>query len=488
MILKLMNEFESDLMSYSPNPSISVDVQNNVVREALMHPHIFSKNGPLGEAPPMTMGIVFSGGPAPGGHDVLCGILSHLRPNDRLIGFCNGPGGLLKGQYKEIFKQDMQLIEGLGGFDFLGTDRTKISTKDQFSRVQEVVQSLGIRVLIVVGGDDSNTNALFLSDVLYGMCNVIGVPKTIDGDLVMDPYLPITFGFHTATQHYASLVQQLFIDAVATRKYWHVVKLMGRAASHVTLEVANQVCPNACLLSEEILQKKWGFIEVVDYFSTVIIDRLAAGKPYGVIIFPEGIVDVVPELNAYVDGNVDPINHVLASIGARPISLPEVSEDSHGNKNMSFLDTETIFIDAIYAYLNHQGSSDSSIQMLAHFFGYTGRSENPSSFDSLYSLLLGKTAYELALSNITGVIVGCEFSTKTVRPLGIPLLSMVTFDDKRERYVIQKQLVSHTSTNFQLYLKNKASWVQEDIGFPRKEVFEIPNRVHLDYLNEELIE
>lgn len=488
MILKLMNEFESDLMSFSPNPSHYVDCQKNVVQESLMHSHIFSKNTPLGDRPSMCMGIVFSGGPAPGGHDVLCGILSHLRPNDRLIGFCNGPGGLLKGHCKEIFKQDMQLIEGLGGFDFLGTDRTKISTNDQFERVQEVIQSLGITVLIIVGGDDSNTNALFLSDALVGVCNVIGVPKTIDGDLVMDPYLPITFGFHTATQHYASLVQQLFIDAVATRKYWHVVKLMGRAASHVTLEVANQVGPNACLLSEEVLQKKWGFIEIVDYFSTVIIDRLAAGKPYGVMIFPEGIVDVVPELSAYINGNVDPINGVLASIGASPISLPEVSEDSHGNKNMSFLDTETIFIDAIRAYLDHQGARGPSIQLLGHFFGYTGRSENPSSFDSLYSLLLGKTAYELALSNITGVIVGCEFSSNFVRPLGIPLLSMVTFDDHRKRYVIEKQLVSHASINYQLYLKNKASWAQQDIGFPRKEVFEIPQRVHLDYLNEELME
>jgi len=488
MILKLMNEFESDLMVYSPNASMGIDAPNNVVQQTLMHSHIFSKDAPLRKSPSITMGLVCSGGPAPGGHDVLCGILSHLRPNDRLIGFCNGPGGLLKGQYKEIFKQDMQLIEGLGGFDFLGTDRTKISTDDQFSRVQEVIQSLGMSVLIIVGGDDSNTNALFLSDALLGVCNVIGVPKTIDGDLVMDPYLPITFGFHTATQHYASLVQNLFIDAVATRKYWHVVKLMGRAASHVTLEVANQVCPNACLLSEEILQKKWGFIDVVDYFSNAIIDRLATGKPYGVIIFPEGIVDVVPELNAYVDGNVDPINHVLASIGASPISLPEVSEDSHGNKNMSFLDTEMIFIDAIYAYLNHQGSGDPSIQMLAHFFGYTGRSENPTSFDSLYALLLGKTAYELALSNITGVIVGCEFSANDARPLGIPLLAMVAFDEKRARYVIQKQLVSQASTDYQLYLKNKMSWVQQDIGFPRKEVFEIPYRVHLDYLNEELIE
>ena len=329
MILDLMAAFESECQVYHPDRSLELPVEPNVVRDELMHAHLFSKSGSLTDAPALTLGVVFSGGPAPGGHDVLCGMLSHLRPEDTLIGFCTGPGGLLNGKHKVITKEDMQLIEGLGGFDFLGTDRTKISTAEQFETVKDVIQSLHISALFVVGGDDSNTNALFLSDALYGICNVIGVPKTIDGDLVFPPYLPITFGFHTATQHYANLVQQLSVDAAATHKYWHIVKLMGRAASHVTLEVANQVSPNACVLSEEIGERGWGFIDLIAYFSSVIVDRLAIGKPYGVIIFPEGIVDVIPELNAMMNGNLDPINQVLHSIGAEPLKLPSVSEDSH---------------------------------------------------------------------------------------------------------------------------------------------------------------
>ena len=359
MILELMNEFETDLRAFELDPALPVSVNPNVVRGELMHSQLFSRQRPLRTDASIALGIVFSGGPAPGGHDVICGILSHLREGDRLIGFCNGPGGLLKNVWKDIFKSDMQLIEGVGGFDFLGTDRTKISTKEQFQQVQNVVKSLGLSALIVVGGDDSNTNALYLSDALHGICNVIGVPKTIDGDLVFSPYLPIPFGFHTATQHYSNLVQQLSIDVAATRKYWHVVKLMGRSASHVTLEVANQVSPNACLLSEEIVQKKWGLVNVIDYFSSVILERLMHGKPYGVMIFPEGIVDVIPELKAYIQGDSTSLNHVLTSMGVHPLSLKAVEEDAHGNKNLSLMDTEMILIAALNGYLTNQ--TDASV-------------------------------------------------------------------------------------------------------------------------------
>ena len=269
MILELVDHFESSLGLFSVDDSKLLEGPNDVVREELMHGHVFSKSSDVNGAPKVTLGVVFSGGPAPGGHDVICGILSHLREGDALIGFCNGPGGLLRGQHKPIVKDDIELIEGLGGFDFLGTDRTKISTDEQFETVKNVIQSLGISALFVVGGDDSNTNALFLSDALYGICNVIGLPKTIDGDLFYAPYLPITFGFHTATQHYANLVQQLSIDTVATKKYWHIVKLMGRAASHVTLEVANQVCPNACVLSEEIVDHGWGLKDIIVYYLNI---------------------------------------------------------------------------------------------------------------------------------------------------------------------------------------------------------------------------
>ena len=178
--------------------------------------------------------------------------------------------------------------------------------------------------------------------------------------------------------------------------------------------------------------------DIIVYFSGVIVERFSKGKPYGVIVFPEGILDVIPEFHAFIHGDLEPINHVMSEIGAEPLKLKAVDEDAHGNKNMSTIDTETILMDGIYAYLS-QYSPEVSVKMLTHFFGYTGRSENPTAFDSAYALLLGKTAYELALSNVTGVIVGCDFSGERVEPVGIPLVALIHFDEVRSRYVIKKQ-------------------------------------------------
>ena len=367
MMDQIITQFESPLSLFKPDPLRSVEGPKDVVRDDLMQPSIFSRCDVQPSVAPLTIGIVFSGGPAPGGHDVLCGILNHLRDEDQLIGFCNGPGGLLRSDHKVIKKDDIHLIEGLGGFDFLGTDRTKISSNEQFQIVKTVIESLKITTLIIVGGDDSNTNALFLSDALFGVCDVIGVPKTIDGDLAYPPYLSLTFGFHTATQHYARLVQQLAVDAVGTQKYWHVVKLMGRSASHVVLEVAHQVNPNVCLLAEEIADKAWGFLDVISYFSSIIYDRYQAGKPYGVMVFPEGMMEVVPEFKAFLSGDLAPINDCLASIGAMPLLPETIVVDAHGNPNMSMVHSEKMIQMAILAYLEHKYKGDVAVQLVPHF-------------------------------------------------------------------------------------------------------------------------
>ncbi len=481
MILSLVKAFESKLGLFQPNKQVSFDVIQGVVRQEISHATLFSKyDSAVDHLPKLTVGIVFSGGPAPGGHDVLCGILSHLRSGDQLIGFCGGPGGLLRGDYKLIDTSDMDLIEGLGGFDFLGTDRTKISTNDQFEQVKSVLEPLGISSLIIVGGDDSNTNALFLADALHGRCNVIGVPKTIDGDLQYLPHLPITFGFHTATQHYARLVQQLAIDAVGTTKYWHIVKLMGRSASHVTLEVAHQVMPNACILAEEINQLGWSLMDVIDYFTRVILDRLSKNKPYGIIIFPEGIADVIPELDHYSRGNAAPLNKLLEAVGIEPIQLDDVYEDDHGNKNLSMLNSEKIIMSLVEANLQKHDQARREIKMMPHFFGYTGRAEDPTPFDSAYALLLGKTAYELSLSNVSGVIVGCDFSTIDPSPVGVPLQALVNYDEDRSRYVIKKHLVSDAAIDYKTYQLKKSDWVHHDVNIPRPELFDVPHHLNLD--------
>ena len=415
MIDSIINAFESPLGSFKSESTDSLDYLKGIVRKEMDHAYLCQRHLDMPKSEgSLTMGIVFSGGPAPGGHDVICGILAHLRPQDQLIGFRNGPGGLLSGQHQLISSNDMDHIEGLGGFDFLGTDRTKISTTDQFDQVGSILKALNITTLFIVGGDDSNTNALFLADALFGQCNVIGVPKTIDGDLQFLPQLPISFGFHTATQHYSQLVEQLAIDSKATRKYWHIVKLMGRSASHVTLEVALQVKPHACILSEEIVANGQSLMDVIRYFSNVIIQRYQEKQPYGVIVFPEGIADVIPEFRDYAQGRVDSMNKVLAALDMNPIQLTEVYEDEHGNKNLSTFNTEKLMMDLIQGYLSQKGVKSDAIKMVSHFFGYTGRAENPTSFDSAYSLLLGKTAYELGLSNETGVVVGCDFYSSIV--------------------------------------------------------------------------
>jgi 6-phosphofructokinase len=225
--------FDQPLQGYDNHEAYAVSGPSNVVRNELNYTSLFVANNNVECGDSVRIGIVFSGGPASGGHDVICGILSHLRPTDQLIGFCGGPGGLLRGITKVISPSDIDNIRETGGFDFLGTDRTKIATSDQFDLVRDQVRLHELSALIIVGGDDSNTNALYLADALYGECLVIGVPKTIDGDLRKMPYLPITFGFHSATQHYSYLVEQLNIDSNATKKYWHIIKLMGRSASHV---------------------------------------------------------------------------------------------------------------------------------------------------------------------------------------------------------------------------------------------------------------
>ena len=471
---ELIEHYSQPLKVFSKDSNINLEGPSNVIREDIQYGSLFTHQNELQSIDSVTIGIVFSGGPASGGHDVLCGILDQLRSGDQLIGFCGGPKGLLEGRIKPISISDMAQISCTGGFDFLGTDRTKISTPEQFEQVRLQVKKHHLSALIIVGGDDSNTNALYLADALYGDCLVIGIPKTIDGDLRMLPYLPISFGFHSATQHYATLVNQLIIDANATSKYWHVIKLMGRHASHVTLEVCLHAHPNACVLSEEILDYDWSLNDLIDYFSTVILERHDQGMPFGTIVFPEGILDVIPEFKALVDGDVGPINNVLETYGVTPIRPIDVQHDSHGNANFSTIQIESMILDLIKADVAKVLGEQSNVKFIEHFFGYSGRGVPPTEFDTHYSRLLGKTAYELVLSNVTGVLAAVGYIDGRVSVSGIPLYSMLSLDKERNRYVIQKKLVDVMADDFQLYQSQKVLWRNQPQMFVRKVPVDVP--------------
>jgi pyrophosphate--fructose-6-phosphate 1-phosphotransferase len=311
----------------------------------------------------------------------------------------------------------------------------------------------------------------------------VGVPKTIDGDLRMMPFLPITFGFHSATQHYCNLVQYLKIDSNATEKYWHIVKLMGRAASHVTLEVALCSHPNACVLSEEIYNNNWQLQDVVDYFSSIIFERYDAGQAYGVIVFPEGIVDVIPELKSYIEGDLLPLNDVLGVYGLDRLRQVSVDTDSHGNTNLSLIRVEDILLKLVQADVSKQLGSDDAVKFIHHFFGYTGRAVDPTPFDSAFSKLLGKTAYELVLSNITGVMAGVGYCNNELKVTGIPLNALMSYDKSKERYVIKKQLVEMMSNEYQKYSEEKDAWQRYPSDFYRRPAHDIPEIVRLNLNN-----
>jgi pyrophosphate--fructose-6-phosphate 1-phosphotransferase len=472
MLTKLQDLIQSKLCQYEPDsahaltsPKEFSHIPNKTVLFGQPNKDVKSKA--------KRIGIVFSGGPAPGGHDVLVGILSHLRKGDELIGFIGGFGGMLNGQYFLIDAADKDLLEGTAGFDYLGTDRTKISSDEQFEIIRNLVSDLSLNALIVVGGDDSNTNAFYLSQALGDECAVIGVPKTIDGDLKRPPYLNVTFGFHTATQHYSRQVTNLKIDAQATGKYFHMVKLMGRSASHVVLEVAHQTEPHACLLAEEVMKNAWGLIDVIDYFVDAISTRIAAKKPYGVMIFPEGLVEVIPEIKAYINGDDSLLKDAYYKLGLRGGFVNNIMRDSHGNVNLSLIPLETILIDCLTARLKTIKNGDKAT-FVAHFYGYEGRSSQPTDFDVNYSRVLGKTAYELVLSNQTGMIAGLKNDGHTLQPCGIPLVCMLDFDLSKDRFIIKKELVNCLSDEYLHYIQNKGNWTLSDIGFPRKPVFDSP--------------
>jgi pyrophosphate--fructose-6-phosphate 1-phosphotransferase len=446
--------------------------------------------------------VLFSGGPAPGGHNVVCGLKQMLGADNILLGVQGGPKGLLNGKMAPVTDADIAVIRNTGGFDFLGTDRTKIKTAEQFAQVREVCVAQELDAIVIIGGDDSNTNAAVLAEELFANVHadgrgvqVIGVPKTIDGDLQLGELLPISFGFDTATRVYSELVGNILQDSRSSLKYWHFIKLMGRAASHVTLEVALQTKPAVTLISEEIAQRKQSLAEIIEQIAQTVVARARKGIHHGVLLVPEGLIEFIPEMKALIDELNDGMAQheaTLAALGDAEkrefvgkqlttehaklfASLPDyiqdmllAERDSHGNLQLSLIPTEQLLVDMTKRRVREiADASNTKIPFAtqSHFFGYEGRCGAPTLFDAAYTLNLGLTAGALLLAGKTGYMasIGDIFSGGV--PLAIPLAGLLDVERRHgsEAVVIEKALVEVDAPAMKYFVSRREAWAQDDL-------------------------
>lgn len=456
--------------------------------------------------------VLFSGGPAAGGHNVVAGLKKVLGKDNTLLGVKAGPKGLIEGNLFEITDADIEKILNTGGFDFLGSDRTKIKTPEQFEAVKKTCKDNKLSAIVVIGGDDSNTNAAILAEILFDEgVQVIGAPKTIDGDLQIGDILPISFGFDTATKIYAEMVGNILQDTPSSRKYWHFVKLMGRSASHVALEVALQTRPAIALISEEIEEKKSSLSEIVQQIADAVALRAAKGMNYGVVVIPEGLIEFIPEMKALIaelnevmgkfESDLASINTMnekkdfiykkLAPESAKLMaSMPDEFEnmllldrDSHGNLQVSQIPTEKLLIQMTDERLNemkkhadevkHLGLSAAEVEKFNkskfssnnHFFGYEGRCGAPTLFDAAYTLNLGFAVGSLILDNKTGYIASVTDLDKGGKVLALPLTGLINIERRhgKNEMVIKKGLVETSSPAFKFFAERRAEWVKKDL-------------------------
>ncbi|MDO6387266.1 MULTISPECIES: diphosphate--fructose-6-phosphate 1-phosphotransferase [unclassified Uliginosibacterium] len=442
---------------------------------------------------------LFSGGPAAGGHNVLCGIKKMLGADNTLFGVKGGPKGLLEGKLFEITDADVASILNTGGFDFLGTDRTKIKTPEQFEQVKQTCITHNLDAIVIIGGDDSNTNAAILAEFLFSGIKadgsgvqVIGAPKTIDGDLQVPGLLPISFGFDTATRIYAELAGNILQDTRSSIKYWHFIKLMGRSASHVTLEVALQVKPAVTLISEEVAEKKLSLSAIVEQIANAVIDRYRSKKlKHGVVLVPEGLIEFIPEMNALIAELNDSLAHHAEAFAALPVdarpafvaaklsaansalfsSLPGyiinmllADRDSHGNLQVSLIPTEQLLSDMVRARLQ-QVAPEVPFATHHHFFGYEGRCGAPTLFDAAYTWNLGLTVGALILDGRTGYMASVSGLSAGGEPLAIPLSGLLNIERRhgKDEYVIEKALVRTSAPAMKFFVSRREAWAADDL-------------------------
>ena len=447
----------------------------------------------------INIGVILSGGQAPGGHNVISGLfdgIKKLNPANKLYGFILGPGGLVDHNYKELTADIIDEYRNTGGFDIIGSGRTKLEKKEQFDKGLEIIKKLGIKAIVIIGGDDSNTNACVLAEYYKSIgagVQVIGCPKTIDGDL-KNSEIETSFGFDTATKTYSEVIGNIMRDCNSARKYWHFVKLMGRSASHVTLECALQTHPNITLIGEEVEQKNLSLDDVVTQIATIVKQRADAGNNFGVALIPEGIIEFIPaikkliaELNDVLAtpeaqnlGRSEQIDFVKSHLSAANLavfnSLPTsvarqlaLDRDPHGNVQVSLIETEKLLSTMVAAKLDQwkkEGKYNGKFSAQHHFFGYEGRCAAPSNFDADYCYSLGFNASMLIAAGKTGYMSSIKNTNLPVDQWiagGIPITMMMNMEKRNGEMkpVIRKALVELDGKPFQFFASQRDKWATE---------------------------
>jgi diphosphate-dependent phosphofructokinase len=470
---------------------------------------IIPAQGQSREGRPSRIGIVLSGGPAPGGHNVIAGLFeaaTRAHPDNRLLGFLAGPKGVITNQHLEVTAEKVAHYKNSGGFHMLGTGREKIDTAEKMARCRQTCKDLELSGLVVVGGDDSNTNAAFLAENLRELgTQVIGIPKTIDGDLQVPGLCQIPFGYHSASMAFATEIGNLNSDCKSDLKYWHFNRLMGRSASHIALEVAFQTHPNVILIGEEIEEKELTIHQVVRLMADVVVARADLGKNYGTILIPEGILEFIHEINMLITK----ISFIMAAYNREAsqeesfhqltfedqvqlidnsdiwrdydsrvfLGLPPelqrgllLPRDSHGNFQYSLVNTERILLGMVATYLRKQrakGIYKGAFRTQNHFYGYDGRGTFPTKFDCDYAYNLGHTAFSLLANGASGYMAAIRDLHRPLnqwQPVGIPLAPLMHLEERKGRLelVIAKQKVDLDAPAFQILTRERERWARED--------------------------
>ena len=482
-------------------PTQSVDNQEEIQKlfpNTYGMPLVEFVPGEVTESKKMNVGIILSGGQAPGGHNVICGLfdtVKKLNPENKLYGFLMGPGGLVDHNYMELTADIIDDYRNTGGFDMIASGRTKLEEVDQFEKGYEIIKQLDIQAIVIIGGDDSNTNACVLAEYYaakkYGV-QVIGCPKTIDGDLKNDQ-IETSFGFDTATKTYAELIGNIERDCNSARKYWHFIKLMGRSASHIALECALQCQPNLCIISEEVEAKDQTLNDIVEQICNAVVARAEKNLNYGVVLVPEGLIEFIPAIGRLIEElndllaahgseykDLEPeaqreyiLAHLSKENAATFETLPEsvahqlsLDRDPHGNVQVSLIETEKLLSEMCEAKLAKwakEGKYNGKFATLHHFFGYEGRCAAPSNYDADYCYALGSSAAHLIANGKTGYMAIVKNTTAPNdewKAGGVPITMMMNMERRNGKMkpVIRKALVELDGKPFQTFAAMRDKW------------------------------
>ncbi len=498
---KLPKALKGSVVAIEGQPTQSVGNQDEI---KAMFPNTYGmpvitfEAGETKKLDPFNVGVILSGGQAPGGHNVISGLfdgIKALNPANKLYGFILGPGGLVDHNYMEITSEKMDEYRNTGGFDIIGSGRTKLEKEEQFEKGIEILRTLNIKALVIIGGDDSNTNACVLAEYYaakkYGV-QVIGCPKTIDGDL-KNEQIETSFGFDTACKTYSELIGNIQRDCNSARKYWHFIKLMGRSASHIALECALETQPNICLISEEVEKKAMSLDDVVTYIAQIVADRAADGNNFGTVLIPEGLIEFIPAIKKLISqlndvlanpdaqnlGRSEQIDYVknhisadnLAVFNSLPTSVARqlaLDRDPHGNVQVSLIETEKLLSTMVAAKLENWAKEGKYVGKFAaqhHFFGYEGRCAAPSNYDADYCYSLGYNATCLIANGKTGYMSIIKNTTAPAEEWvagGVPITMMMNMERRNGamKPVIRKALVELDGAPFKYLAAHREEWAK----------------------------